>query len=359
MHSYDAIGVMSGTSLDGLDMLHVRFVQDAAGKWKYIPLEALTKSYPSALYARLSAAMQADGLKLAQLHADYGHFVGKAIFDFVKRYGLKPDFAAVHGHTVFHCPEQRMTLQIGDGAAMAAESGLAVVNNFRATDVALGGKGAPLVPIGDELLFSDYDFCLNLGGIANISYRDAGGRRIAYDISPCNMALNHYAAKRHAAYDCDGLWARSGKPVPGMKERLDALDYYSLQPPKSLGREWFESHFLPITSAYENATVEDMLHTIVAHIAGRIAAACKLRSGNEKKPRMLLTGGGAWNLYLRERIEAEAEVELVSVDKKLIDYKEALIFAFLGVLRLERQKNCLCSVTGAWRDNIGGAVYRP
>lgn len=362
MRSYDVIGVMSGTSLDGLDMLHVRFEQDAAGRWRYFPAEASTLAYPPELYARLAAAMQADGLELAQLHADYGHFVGRALADFIQEHGLQPDFAAVHGHTVFHRPDRRMTLQIGDGAAMAAESGITIINNFRTTDVALGGQGAPLVPIGDELLFGDYTFCLNLGGIANISYHDAEGRRMAYDISPCNMALNHCVAREGFAYDKDGRLARNGRPVPGLKEKLDTLDFYTCQPPKSLGREWFEACFLPVSVSFEREKTEDILHTLVEHIAAKIAEVCRAARvipKNEKKTVMLVTGGGARNLYLRERIEALAGVELAQVDNKIIDYKEALIFAFLGVLRLERQPNCLQSVTGARRDSIGGAVYLP
>ena len=362
MKRYTAIGVMSGTSLDGLDMLHVLFEQDPTGRWRYFPLEAVTVAYPAELYSRLATAMRASGMELARLHADYGHFVGRALSDFIREYGLNPDFAAVHGHTVFHCPERRMTLQIGDGAAVATESGVMVVNDFRTSDIALGGQGAPLVPMGDELLFSDYDFCLNLGGIANISYRDAGGRRLAYDVCPCNMALNHYAARLHAAYDLNGLWARSGRLIPALKQRLDALDFYIRRPPKSLGREWFEAKFLPVLASFEAAPVEDMLHTLAEHIAGKIAEACRqawtVSEGGQRQT-MLLTGGGAHNLYLRERIAALAGVELVEVNKKIIDYKEALIFAFLGLLRLEGQCNCLRSVTGASRDNIGGAVYLP
>lgn len=362
MKRYTAIGVMSGTSLDGLDMLHVLFEQDPTGRWRYFPLEAVTEAYPAELYSRLSTAMRASGLELAQLHSDYGHFVGRALSGFIREYGLNPDFAAVHGHTVFHRPERQMSLQIGEGAAMAAESGVMVVNAFRTSDIALGGQGAPLVPVGDELLFSDYDFCLNLGGIANISYRDAGGRRLAYDVCPCNMALNRYAARLHAAYDRNGLWARSGRPVQGLKERLDALPFYIQRPPKSLGREWFEESFLPVLAIFEKEKPEDLLHTLVEHIAGKIADACRqawMIPENGRKTAMLITGGGAHNLYLRERIAALSGVELAEVNRKIIDYKEALIFAFLGVLRLEGQCNCLRSVTGASRDNIGGAVYLP
>lgn len=361
MRRYDVIGLMSGTSLDGLDILHVLFEGDSLGKWSYTPLEAVTVEYPPQLRTRLAEAMQADGLELALLHSDYGHFVGITLAGFIRQYGIRPDFAAVHGHTVFHRPDRKMTLQIGDGAAMAVESGVPVVNDFRTSDIALGGQGAPLVPIGDELLFSGYDFCLNLGGIANISYRNAQGLRMACDISPCNMALNHCAAMLCAAYDRDGIWARGGKRIAGLKEKLDALEFYLLPPPKSLGREWFEECFLPVLKEYEKEKPEDLLHTLVEHIAGKIADCCSHAGGCGKdgKPTMLLTGGGALNLYLRERIAALAGVELVAAQRKIIEYKEALIFAFLGVLRMERQYNCLCSVTGAERDSIGGAVYMP
>lgn len=361
MCSYDTIGLMSGTSLDGLDMLHVRFERGASGKWSYAPMEAVTVEYPPEMQQRLAHAMQLSGLELALLHSDYGHFAGRALAGFIRKYGLTPDFAAVHGHTVFHRPDRRMTLQIGDGAAMAVESGVTIINDFRTADIALGGQGAPLVPIGDEFLFSDYDFCLNLGGIANISYRDTQGMRTAYDISPCNMALNHCAAILHAAYDRDGLWAEGGRLIPGLKERLDALDFYLLPPPKSLGREWFEETFLPVLKEFENEQTENLLHTLVEHIAGKIALCCKAAVAGKKggKPTMLLTGGGALNRYLKERIATLAGVEVMADDRKIIEYKEALIFAFLGVLRMERECNCLNSVTGALRNNIGGAVHLP
>ncbi|MCM1532265.1 MAG: anhydro-N-acetylmuramic acid kinase [Bacteroides sp.] len=364
MNAYKAIGCMSGTSLDGLDILYVLLAQDDAGCWTYKLQQARTLPYPEDLHARLAEAVYASGLELARLHADYGHFVGRALKDFVKEYALQPDFAAVHGHTVFHQPQNGFGLQIGDGAAMAAESGLMIVNNFRATDIALGGQGAPLVPIGDELLFSEYDFCLNLGGISNISYKNSEKQRIAFDISPCNMALNHYARKLGAAYDAGGDWARSGRLLPGLKEALDRLPYYALPAPKTLGFEWFGHDFLPVVQEWETkGTEQDLLHTLVEHIAFQIGRACRnadLTAKMEGKPRtLLLTGGGALNTYLKERIQVTAQVETVAASKMLIDYKEALIFALLGALRLQKQANCLHSVTGARRDNIGGAVYLP
>lgn len=375
MKRYDVIGVMSGTSLDGLDLLRVALACGRSGRWRYEFLRAETLPYPKALRQRLAEAVNMSGLQLAQLHVDYGHYVGKALRRFAAMplagtasgagsasLPAAPDFAAVHGHTVFHQPEKGLTLQIGDGAAMAAESGLTVINDFRTTDVALGGQGAPLVPIGDELLFGNYTFCLNLGGIANISYRNGKGTREAFDISVCNMALNHYASRAGLVYDKEGRLARKGSLIPSLLKELEALPYYAQKPPKSLGFENFKDEFLPIVKPYEDSSTEDILHTLVEHIASKIADACrKARVLPEKgrKPVMLLTGGGALNLYLRERIAALSGVELAPVDKKLIDYKEALIFALLGVLRFEGRPNCLQSVTGARRDNIGGAIYLP
>lgn len=371
MKRYDVIGVMSGTSLDGLDLLRVALACGRNGRWRYEFLRAETLRYPEALRKRLADAVNMSGLQLAQLHVDYGHFVGKALRRMAAMplagtasgagsasLPAAPDFAAVHGHTVFHQPEKGLTLQIGDGAAMAAESGLTIIHDFRTTDVALGGQGAPLVPIGDELLFGDYTFCLNLGGIANISYRNGKGKREAFDISVCNMALNHYASRAGLAYDKDGRLARKGSLIPSLLEELEALPYYAQKPPKSLGFENFKDEFLPIVKAYEKFSTEDILHTLVEHIARRIGQVCR-KARVLREPVMLLTGGGALNLYLRERIAALSGVELAPVDKTLINYKEALIFALLGVLRMEGRPNCLQSVTGARRDNIGGAVYLP
>ena len=380
MKRYDVIGVMSGTSLDGLDLLRVALACGRNGRWRYAFLRAETLSYPKALRQRLAEAVNMSGLQLAQLHVDYGHFVGKVLRRFAamplagtasgagaKRLPAAPDFAAVHGHTVFHQPEKGLTLQIGDGAAMAAESGLTIVNDFRTTDVALGGQGAPLVPIGDELLFGDYTFCLNLGGIANISYRNRKGVREAFDISVCNMALNHYASRAGLSYDKDGRLARKGTLIPSLLGELEALPYYAQKPPKTLGFENFKDEFLPIVKTYEKYSTEDLLHTLVEHIARRIGQVCRqARVFHEagdgeaaRTPSILMTGGGALNTYLAERIAAWSGLAVAPVDKTLIAYKEALIFALLGVLRMEGRPNCLKSVTGARHDNIGGAVYLP
>jgi anhydro-N-acetylmuramic acid kinase len=281
---------------------------------------------------------------------EYGRLLGNFVKNFIKEYQIKADFVASHGHTVFHQPDKGFTAQIGDGAAIAAVAQLPVVCDFRTMDVALGGQGAPLVPIGDKLLFSDYHYCLNIGGIANISF-DENGTRKAFDISPANMALNYFADKIGLPYDKDGELSKKGQLKNNLFQELNALDFYQIHSSKSLGREWFETFFLPIVLKY-NYSVEDSLRTLVEHIAFQIGKVCK-KQGN-----ILITGGGAKNKFLIECIfKYTPSCQICIPDTLLIDYKEALIFAFLGLLRMEEQVNCLKSVTGAGKDSIGGAVY--
>ena len=344
---------MSGTSLDGLDMVCASFLQEA-GAWHYRILAAETVAYPEAWRQRLSALVQADGAELAKAHAEFGRYSGRCVAGFIMRNHLEPLLVASHGHTVFHQPEKGFTLQIGDGGALAAECGLPVVSDFRVQDVAMGGQGAPLVPIGDELLFPAYDGCLNIGGISNISFRE-GGRRVAFDIAPANQVFNFLAGKKGLAFDRDGALAAAGQVDPVLLERLNGLDYYRMTYPKSLGREWVDAELLPLLEASE-LPVADKMATAVEHAAFQIAKVChehQLRS-------VLLTGGGAKNRYLRERMAALApDTQFTLPGEEIVDYKEALIFAFLGLLRWLGLPNCLQSVTGATRDHCAGAVWLP
>jgi anhydro-N-acetylmuramic acid kinase len=260
---------------------------------------------------------------------------------------------ASHGHTIFHNPLLHYTTQIGEGAAIAAGCGLPVVCDFRTGDVAAGGQGAPLVPLGDELLFGDYDYCLNLGGFANISMQSLNNR-IAFDIVPANIILNHFANQRGKAYDPNGEIAASGQVQENLLQSLNDLAYYHIRPPKSLGREWVESEVLPLLSD-TGLELEDAACTFCEHIAQQIAAC--LENGPQKK--MLVTGGGAFNTYLVQRITALTQVKLIVPDVKTVNYKEALVFAFLGLLRMQAKPNCLASVTGASHNVSGGAVYLP
>lgn len=337
------IGLMSGTSLDGVDLALCDITEHG-----YTVLDATTVPYPAEWRSRLATIEHGSALDYALTHVELGHYMGCLVRDFISGH-TDIEAVASHGHTVFHQPDRGLTAQIGDADAIAAECGIPVVSGFRTLDVALGGQGAPLVPIGDELLFGEYDACLNLGGFANISYR-LGNRRIAFDICPCNMALNKLSARLGLDYDPQGSIAASGHVHTCLKAQLDALDYYSLPAPKSLGKEWFESNFWPLLAAAQIDTA-DLLATVCAHIAGQTARA------RGDATTMLVTGGGAFNDNLVDTIRQYCPQTVVTVpDALTVNYKEAIIFALLGYLRLTRQVNTLQSVTGARRDSCGGSV---
>ncbi|MCQ2260243.1 MAG: anhydro-N-acetylmuramic acid kinase [Bacteroidales bacterium] len=343
------LGIMSGTSLDGLDIAYCD-IQDNG----FELLAAETYPYSETWTKCLSSLENASAYEYAVIDMKLGHYIGQAVNLFRSDHPGPVDLIASHGHTIFHQPHLGLTTQIGDGDAIAAETELPVVFNFRKLDVALGGQGAPLVPIGDRLLFSRYGACLNLGGIANISYELNTPKpvREAYDICPCNMALNHLARLEGKAYDKDGILARSGKVLPDLLDKMDDLDYYRQPLPKSLGKEWFVENFLPLINSQERSR-RDLLCTTVEHIASQIANAVKGHS----VANMLVTGGGAKNRYLIARLQAMLPACKITVPSDLIiDYKEAIIFALLGYLRVQHRANCLSSVTGAYMDNCGGDI---
>ena len=340
------LGLMSGTSLDGVDLALCNIDENG-----YSVFAADTVPYSDEWRQRLAALDSASAAEYVRTDAELGHLYGHIVNRFLKDIDLPVDAIASHGHTVFHQPHHGFTAQIGDGESIAAETGLPVVYNFRALDVALGGQGAPLVPVGDELFFGRYDACLNLGGIANISFRD-GARRVAYDICPCNMALNRLAADLGLPYDPQGENARRGLLDYYLRQTLDRLDYYRLQPPKSLGKEWFVDSFWPVVEASALPTV-DLLRTVTEHIAAQIADTAR-RHGIHS---MLVTGGGALNRFLVECIEAaEPSLSVTVPDLMTVNYKEAIVFALLGYLRLGGRVNTLASVTGARQDSVGGCI---
>lgn len=347
-----AVGIMSGTSLDGLDLACCRFLYQS-GSWHYHILAAETRPYPDEWLKTLQHLPEAPAASLAREHVRYGKWTGQACREFIRRHHLNPHLIAGHGHTIFHRPDEAYTLQLGSGAAIAAETGIATIVDFRSADVALGGQGAPLVPVGDRLLFGDYAACINIGGFANFSF-ESDGHRKAWDICPANFILNREARKLGFTMDESGSLARNSQPDQKLLNRLNNLDYYKTEGPKSLGREWVEQVFLPIHGP-ESLPPAVVLSTYTAHIAFRISEELKKAAAG----RVLVTGGGAHNTFLIERIRALSDATLVIPDKLTIDFKEALIFAFLGVLRLRNEVNCLADVTGASRDNCGGAIYRP
>jgi len=347
--SIKVIGLMSGTSLDGLDICFVEFSYN--GKWSHKVVDVESVSYSKELTDKLATAQSMSALEYAKLDVEFGHVLGKAVKDFIDKKGLVPDIIASHGQTIFHQPSEMFTAQIGSGACIAAETMVDTVCDFRTTDVALSGQGAPLVPIGDKILFGDYDACLNLGGFSNISMEAKDGSRIAYDICAVNYVLNHYTRQIGLEYDKDGEMARSGKIDQGLLEKLDSLPFFTETGPKSLGREWVEEEVFPLLDA-SGLSIEDKLSTFCEHVARQIAV--KAPSGN-----VLVTGGGALNKYLVERMSANAaHCKYIVPDKLTVNFKEAIIFALLGALYMFDMPNCLSTVTGAKMNNIGGCLYK-
>ena len=351
-NEYDGIGVMSGTSLDGIDLAWCHFTRKENGEWGYRIEHAVTLPYSDDFRERLANAPYLSALEYVKLNNDVAEVMAAGINEWLGD-GPRPDYIASHGHTVFHQPGIGLTTQIGNGAVIAAHTGIMTVCDFRTTDVALGGQGAPLVPIGDELLFGNYDACLNLGGISNISYR-TDGIRVAYDISPCNMALNELANRAGLPYDKDGQLSRNGQVIPELLAMLNSLDYYQQPAPKSLGKEWYESLFRPVLEHFmERYQIHDMARTVVEHIARQIVANVP-----EDARSMLVTGGGTHHTFLIQQIRNQRDtLDVIVPDDGIVNYKEALIFAFLGLLRILGENNCLRSVTGARKDSCGGCIY--
>ena len=349
--SYNVLGIMSGTSLDGIDLAHINFTIKN-NRWSFTLYETETIPYESNWLNKLKTAVDFSRTELEKLNEDYTLLLGNTIKSFIKKNKITNlDAVCSHGHTILHQPQNGYTLQIGNLPEIAEIVGVTVVCDFRVQDVKLGGQGAPLVPIGDRILFSEYDYCLNLGGFSNISF-EQNGKRIAFDISPVNTVLNFYANKLGLAYDDKGTIARSGESDFNLMEELDALAYYQKPFPKSLGFEFVKTVVLPLMESYD-ISIEDKMHTFVKHIAKQTAFALTERNG-----KMLITGGGTYNDFLLESMQNYLpEMSLVVPDAKTLEYKEALIFALLGILKLRKEVNVLCSVTGAKKDHSSGKIY--
>lgn len=400
---------MSGTSLDGLDIAYCQF--EKSKKWKYKIIHAETKKYNKAWKEKLSKAFWMFRAKrnfhsgskkqdLKKTDREYGRFIGKEILKFIKRKKIAADFISSHGHTVFHQPRKKITLQIGHGEEIASICKLPVVCDFRSDDVAQGGQGAPLVPIADKMLFSKYAFCLNLGGFANVSFDNAQRERIAFDICPVNIILNDLATKLKKEFDRGGKMASQGKIHNELLKKLNALPFYKSKPPKSLGREWVEKIFLPILHSFD-ISIPDKLRTVVEHFAIQIASVVNpelvrrapygrtfLKESSEgrmgflrrvpalpvskdsfgagrhsdkvalqRNLKLLVTGGGVYNDFLIGRIAIYANCGISVPEDKTIQFKEAMAFAFLGALRIRGEVNILKSVTGAKNDSSGGRIY--
>lgn len=368
---YKVIGLMSGSSLDGLDIAYVHLQERAATSqlpktWDFSLLHTACYPYPEDWKRRLAEATALSALDYQVLHVEYGHYLGEQVSRFIEEFGLhfQVQLIVSHGHTTFHWPARKMTAQLGDGAAIAAETRINVVSDLRAMDLALGGQGAPIVPIGEKLLLPGYEFFLNLGGIANVSRHGAaagslaaGGEAqsfLAFDVCPANRILNALAELEGRSYDKAGAMAATGRVDESLLRELNALPYYALPSPKSLANEFGTGTVLPLVRARGLSTT-DALRTYVEHIAQQVGRA--VGDGQQAGARMLVTGGGAHNDFLVERLRHKLGMEVVVADDQLADYKEALIMALIGVLRWREENNVMASVTGASRDSIGGAVW--
>lgn len=343
------IGLMSGTSLDGLDVVYVKLSNGE--KYKYQIIESCTYSYSSKWIVDLKSAFDKEPSQLELLDKLYGRYLGELVNVFIEEKNIKKiDFIASHGHTIFHKPNEGFTLQIGDGKEIAKVTGQKVVYDFRTQDVSLGGQGAPLVPIGDELLFNEYDYCLNLGGFANVSF-EKNKERLAFDICPVNIVMNHYMNAIGKDYDDKGSLASSGKINNELLSRLNDDPFYKLDHPKSLGFEFVKENVIPLLDSFE-IELKDLLRTFVEHVAIQIGEVVN----KNKKTSLLVTGGGTYNRYLLDRIDAISNAKITVPDKKIVEYKEALIFALLGFLKINGAVNCLKCVTGATENHSSGVI---
>jgi anhydro-N-acetylmuramic acid kinase len=354
--NYKVIGLMSGTSLDGLDIAYCSFTNES-GQWQFKLIQSEFVAYADAFRDQLKNSIDLSAIELLVLNNQFGEWLGQKAKRFLDQHQLEVDFIASHGHTVFHQIDKQLTYQIGNGQMLANASGQKVICDFRSLDVSLGGQGAPLVPIGDKFLFSEYDFCLNLGGISNVSF-DHLDERIAFDIAPVNMLLSHALKATGLPYDDGGSIAKEGILNNKLFDTLNALPYYQLPFPKSLGYEWFVEQVVPILNRFD-LPIADLLFTSVHHIAFQISAC--LSSHAHPGAKMLVTGGGVKNHFLIETLRnyLKDEIEVVIPGLEIIDFKEAIVFAFMGVLRDRAEINSLRSVTGAAKDASGGVIFQP
>lgn len=350
---------MSGSSLDGLDIVYTQ-LEEVRGQWKFEIQQAECIPYTEDWVSDLSRAGETSVPEFLKLNTRYGRYLGEKINEFITRHGIDHNvhFIASHGHTVFHEPANHTSTQIGDGATIAAVTGLPVISDLRSLDVALGGQGAPIVPIGDKLLFGSFDYWLNIGGIANVTVRD-GESMLAFDICPANQIMNALAQREGKEFDYEGEMAQQGKVLQGVLSSLNHQDYYKQAPPKSLSNEAAKQLAFPILFESEHST-NDMLRTVVQHIVEQIAEAVKKYPHGKEKASLLATGGGALNNFLADQLRealAPLNVHVVVPYEQVANFKEALVMALIGALRWREETNAMASVTGASRDSVGGALW--
>ena len=349
MKSFYVIGLMSGTSLDGVDLVYVKFNQDE--EWNFEVINSKTYQYEDSVTELLTHISRKSLDEVKKIDIEYSKKLAILISQFIDEFSInKIDFISSHGHTAIHDPSNSFTYQIGNLPILSKQTNHNVICDFRVQDIELGGQGAPLVPVGEKYLFHEYDSFINLGGFANISIHK-GRSLIAYDICPVNIVLNNLSKKIGKDYDNKGSIASSGKLILNLYEELEKLEYYKSSPPKSLGIEWVDANIFPLIKKYFDYPIEDLLNTLSNHIANQIS------NNLNDIDKVLVTGGGAYNDYLIDIIRSKTDSEIIIPSKNIIEFKEALIFAFLGVLRYLNINNCYSSVTGASKDHCSGKIF--
>lgn len=353
--TYYAIGTMSGSSLDGLDIAYCA-ITDSNGNYSYKIIHAETAEYSTIWQQRLRDVHTQQAEIYVQTHVYYGAYTAQLINSFIQRYKItQVDFIASHGHTIFHNPTRNYTAQIGCGATISAHTGIPTISDFRSVDIALGGQGAPLAPTADSILFSQYQYFLNLGGICNITIHNEHSF-VGFDICACNQVLNYLSNKKNMPYDADGHCARQGTYQDELNQYLNQWSYLSKKPPKSLDRADINAFIIPIIERYD-CSIEDKLHTYAVHIAEQIARYVNASVSDYGNLNMLVTGGGAMNSFLMEKIKEQCRINVLVPDSVTVKFKEALLMCLLGVLRMQGKPNALKQATGAEYSNVGGAVY--
>jgi len=343
-------GVMSGSSLDGLDIAIVHFSPNSDWQllWSYdIP-------YTPEWVSRLKNYHLLSSTEYVSLKFDFSRYIGELVGDALGDYSGNVDYVSFHGHTLLHLPEKGITEQIGNGGVLAAILNIPTITDFRTQDVTKGGVGTPLAPLVELNLFKGHDYYLNLGGIANITKLIDAAKLMAYDVCPCNQVLNYFSNQMGKDYDEGGEIARSGTINKNLIDYLNSIPYFDQNPPKSLDNNWIMNEVIPNFPA---GKIEDTLHTFCNWVAECIANEVE----ESKASSLMVSGGGAHNTYFMECLTSRLSsknCELHLPSKEIIDFKEAILMSLMAYKYINGESNVLCSVTGASSDSIGGALYK-
>lgn len=347
---------MSGSSLDGIDMAYCKI--QTANPYTFTIIAAATSPFSHEEFLMLKNCTPDIHYNYHKEDEMFAKVSAQAINNFLQKNNLpKPDAIASHGHTVFHFPALGKTKQIGSGQLIANLTGCKVIYDFRAADVEAGGQGAPLVPLCDAIFFNNYHACLNIGGIANISFDTPTGR-IGFDICGANQLLNYIAQTIDLPFDENGELAAAGFVDEQLLSDLDACAYFQLPYPKSLDNHFVRKYFIERIAA-ANISANDKLATATYHIAKQIAIIINQQNKVHENYRLLVTGGGAFNVYLIQLIEKLTGIKITLPANEIIQFKEALAMCLMGVEKLQNKPNFLPSVTGAKTAVSGGVVVIP